>query len=102
MGSPEDEAFREVDEGPQLKVKISPFFMGKVEVTWDEYLAFYAQTSGEGRSTDTEGSRLGADAVSGATPPYGQPDQNWGMGSRPVISITHHAASFRRIWNIAR
>lgn len=94
MGSPENEPFREKDEGPQVKVTISEFFMGKVEVTWDEYLAFYAQTSSEGRTTDTEGSRArsDADAISGATPPYGQPDQNWGMGDRPVISITHHAA----------
>jgi formylglycine-generating enzyme required for sulfatase activity len=100
MGSPEDEPFRDEDEGPQVKVEISPFFIGKAEVTWDEYLAFYAQTSGEGRTTDTEGSRSGpdADAISGATPPYGQPDQNWGMGDRPVISITHHAAETYCKW----
>ena len=100
MGSPEDEPFRDEDEGPQVKVKISPFFMEKVEVTWDEYLAFYSQTSAEGRTTDTEGTRSGpdADAITGATPPYGQPDQNWGMGDRPAISITHHAAETYCRW----
>ncbi len=100
MGSPEDEPFRDDDEGPQVKVQITPFFMGKVEVSWDEYLAFYAQTSSEGRTTDTEGSRTRSDAdvISGATPPYGQPDQNWGTGDRPVISITHHAAETYCKW----
>ena len=100
MGSPGDEPFRDDDEGPQVEVNIDPFFMGEIEVTWDEYLAFYAQTSAEGRSTDTEGIRSGdeTDAITGATPPYGQPDQNWGMGMRPVISITHHAAETYCKW----
>lgn len=100
MGSPEDEAYRDPDEGPRVRVGISPFFMSEVEVTWDEYLAFYAQTSAEGRSTDTKGLRSGAeaDAITGATPPYGQPDKNWGMGKRPVISITHHAAETYCRW----
>ena len=40
MGSPEDEPFRRPDEGPVRKVTVSPFWMAKVEVTWDEYLAF--------------------------------------------------------------
>ncbi|MDB4733660.1 SUMF1/EgtB/PvdO family nonheme iron enzyme, partial [Planctomicrobium sp.] len=37
MGSPKDEEDREDDEGPQHKVKIDPFWMGKYEITWDEY-----------------------------------------------------------------
>jgi formylglycine-generating enzyme required for sulfatase activity len=40
MGSPQDEAGRKDDEGPLHKVKISPFWMGKTEVTWDEYELF--------------------------------------------------------------
>lgn len=100
MGSEEGEALRRSDEGPVREVTVSPFFMAEVETTWDEYLAFYAQTSGEGRSSDTEGSRLEKqlDAISGATPPYGQPDQGWGMGQRPVVSISHHAAETYCRW----
>ena len=37
MGSPESEADRGDDEGPQRKVKIDPFWMGKHEVTWNEF-----------------------------------------------------------------
>lgn len=101
MGSPENEPLRGNDEGPVHKVKVDSFFMAEIEVTWDEYLAFYAQTSGEGRSTDTEGGRAAqsqTDAISGATPPYGQPDQGWGKGIRPAISISYHAAETYCKW----
>jgi len=94
MGSQESEPMRRADEGPVRQITVSPFFMAEVEVTWSEFLAFYAATAGEGRSTDTEGARktLEVDAISGPTPPYGQPDQNWGMGTRPAITMSYHAA----------
>jgi formylglycine-generating enzyme required for sulfatase activity len=98
IGSPAGEPFRKEDEGPVKEVEISPFFMAELEVSWDEYLAFYAQTAAEGRSTDTEGLRKNADAISGATPPYGQPDQGWGMGKRPAISFSYHAAETYCKW----
>lgn len=94
MGSPEGEQFREADEGPQKQINISPFFMAEVEVTWDAYMAFYNATAAEGRTTDTEGTRTeeDVDAISGPTPPYMQPDQNWGLESRPAITMRYHAA----------
>jgi formylglycine-generating enzyme required for sulfatase activity len=102
MGSPATEPFRKEDEGPVREVDISRFFMAEIEVSWDEYLAFYIQTAGEGRSTDTEGLRKEreskTDAISGATPPYGQPDQGWGLGKRPAISFSFHAAETYCKW----
>ena len=102
MGSPDDEPFRKEDEGPAREVEISPFFMAEIEVSWEEYLTFYVQTSAEGRSTDTEGLRNKktneTDAISGATPPYGQPDQGWGLGQRPAISFSFHAAETYCKW----
>jgi len=94
IGSPENEQMRKPDEGPQKEVNLSPYFMAEIEVTWDTYLAFYSATAAEGRSTDTEGSRTEADvdAISGPTPPYGQPDQNWGLGNRPAITMSYHSA----------
>ena len=96
MGSPKDEPFRQADESPQRNITVSPFFMGEMEVTWDQYWAFYNETMSEGR-TDPEiiyanNSREDVDAVSGPTPPFGFPDQGWGMGSRPAITMTHYAA----------
>ncbi len=100
IGSPETESSRKENEGPQKEVKLSAFFMSQVEVTWDEFLAFYGQTGAEGRSTDTEGSRTEdeVDAISGPTPPYGQPDQNWGLGKRPAITMSYNAAETYCRW----
>ena len=41
IGSAESEPFRKDDEGPVKTVKVSPFWIGKTEVTWDEYQSFY-------------------------------------------------------------
>lgn len=100
MGSPETEQMRKKDEGPVKEVNISSFFMAETEVTWDEFLAFYTATAGEGRSSDTEETKSKAevDAVTGPTPPYGQPDQNWGMGTRPAITMSFHAAETYCKW----
>ena len=97
MGSPDKEPFHSDDEGPQKKVKISPFFMGEVEVTWRQFWAFYNETMSEGRTPPEKiyanNSRPDVDAVSGPTPPFGFPDQGWGMGDRPAITMTHYAAT---------
>ena len=101
IGSPGNEKFRKPDEGPRKEVNINPFFIGKIEVTWDEYIAFYNQTASEGRppeKTDDTSVAKTADAITGATPPYGPPDQGWGMGSRPAITMTHHAAEVYCQW----
>jgi sulfatase modifying factor 1 len=97
MGSPESEPYREADEGPVHSVRVSSFWMGRVEVTWDEFEAWYRATKAEGR-TDTRliavqsDPDAGIDAITGATPPYVPPDQGWGRGDRPAITMTHHAA----------
>ncbi|MCP4309892.1 MAG: SUMF1/EgtB/PvdO family nonheme iron enzyme [Bacteroidetes bacterium] len=100
MGSTESEKSRKTDEGPRKTVHISPLFMAEIEITWDEYLAFYSATATEGRSTDTEGIRTNSDvdAISGPTPPYGQPDQNWGLGSRPAITMSYFSAETYCKW----
>ena len=96
MGSPAGEPFRKEDEGPQKKVRVSDFFMGEIEVTWDQFWAFYSETMSEGRTPPAviyaNNSREDIDAVSGPTPPFGLPDQGWGMGSRPAITMTHYSA----------
>ena len=51
MGSPENEPFRNADESPQRNVTVSPFFMGELEVTWDQYWAFFNETMSEGRTS---------------------------------------------------
>jgi formylglycine-generating enzyme len=100
MGSPEDEPFRNQDEGPVREVEISPFFMARIEVSWDEYMAFFKQTGAQGKSSDTylNADREDVDGISGPTPPYGAPDQGWGIGKMPAMSMTHHAAEVYCEW----
>ena len=97
MGSSDKEPFHSADEGPAKKVRISPFFMGEVEVTWRQFWAFYNETMSEGRTPPEKiyanNNRPDVDAVSGPTPPFGFPDQGWGMGDRPAITMTHYAAT---------
>lgn len=96
MGSPENEPFRNNDEGPQRTVTVSPFFMSELEITWDQYWTFYSETMSEGRLAPemvrANNSRNTLDALSGPTPPFGAPDQGWGMGDRPAITMTWYAA----------
>ncbi len=98
LGSPEKEALRDEDEGPQRRIKISKFFMGKVEVSWEEYMAFFSQTSAEGKSETSSSGNGEVDGITGATPPWGAPDQGWGKETRPAITMTHHAASVYCQW----
>jgi formylglycine-generating enzyme required for sulfatase activity/nitrate/TMAO reductase-like tetraheme cytochrome c subunit len=100
MGSPENEPFRKEDEGPVREVKVDPFFMAKIEVSWNEYLAFFKQTESQIKTTDTyiQTDQGDVDAISGPTPPYGAPDQGWGKGRRPAITMTHHAAEVYCQW----
>lgn len=95
MGSPPAEPGREEEEGPQQKVTIRPFWIGKTEVTWNEYDEFAFRRGVNAMRSDarTEGRKQPAvDAVTGPTPPYADESFGFGKGRRPVISITHHAA----------
>jgi len=101
MGSGEAEPLRKNDEGPVRTVTVSKFFMGELEVTWDEYWAFYASTMSEGRLDPVvvmEKNAANPDAISGPTPPFGIPDQGWGSGSRPAITMSHYGAQTYCQW----
>jgi len=79
------------------EIKLSPFFMAKVELTWDAYRAFLMDVESEGRVHDREAEN-DLDAITGATPPWGDPAQGWGMGQRPAISMTWQAANTYCRW----
>ena len=96
MGSNANEPFHQADEAPAHQVTLDPFFMAELEVTWDQYWAFYGNTMSEGRTPPetiyANNSNPDVDAISGPTPPFGFPDQGWGGGDRPAITMTHYAA----------
>ncbi|GAA5118901.1 formylglycine-generating enzyme family protein [Luteolibacter yonseiensis] len=109
LGSPETEAGRKPDEGPQRKVRIDPFWMGKLEITWELYRPF--MENGKARNKDgtlnrdsnlttSEAPAVQAgetlnDTITQPTPPF--MPMNLGMGDGyakdfPAISMTQHAA----------
>jgi formylglycine-generating enzyme required for sulfatase activity len=93
MGSPANEQGRASDEGPQREVVIRPFWMGAMEVTWDEYdlFAFSLDLKKERQSSAAQ-TPARVDAVTRPTPPYADESFGYGKGRQPVISITYHAA----------
>ncbi|HIE51455.1 MAG TPA: hypothetical protein EYP85_06820, partial [Armatimonadetes bacterium] len=73
--------------GAKRKVVLKGFWMGKTEVTWDEYDVFLY------RLDEKEEKAAGkAHAVSRPTKPYGNPDRGFGHHGYPAIGITYHAA----------
>jgi formylglycine-generating enzyme required for sulfatase activity len=69
LGSSESESGHEPDESPQVKVKLSAFWMGATEVTYDEYQLFFE----EERDPEPK-----PDAITRPSPPY--IDFTLGMG----------------------
>jgi formylglycine-generating enzyme required for sulfatase activity len=74
LGSPEKQAGRHTDEGPQKKVQVEAFWMGKTEVTYDEFQLFFE----EARDPEPKPAKVGPDAVTRPSPPY--IDFTLGMG----------------------
>jgi formylglycine-generating enzyme required for sulfatase activity len=94
IGSPASEPNRAPDEGPQQTVRIRPFWMGRTEVTWDEYDAFaFAQAiAGAQAGASAAPAAAGADAITRPTPPYADESFGYGKGRQPAISMQHHGA----------
>lgn len=88
MGSPADEKERRADEGPQVKVRLAAFWMGRCEITWNEYELFmFAPVPAVGAATSLY------DAVSHPTKPYVEMSFGMGRDGFPAISMTQHAAN---------
>jgi formylglycine-generating enzyme required for sulfatase activity len=105
MGSPDAEANRKPDEGPQHKVKISPFWMQKFEITWNEYELFMypdeEKRTRESIKSDSSGDKL-ADAVTHPSKPYVEMSFGMGKDGFPAIAMTQHAANKYCQWLSAK
>ena len=91
IGSPQTEKGRKADEGPQQELKLSAFWMGTHEVTYDEFLLFFDD---ENTSRNSQ-----VDAVTRPTPQY--IDLSWGMGKQggfPVNSMSQYTAMMYCQW----
>ncbi len=98
MGTPDSEPGRRKDESPQHKVRVDPFWMGKYEVTWNEYRLFmFASQSGEMTGADRV-----IDGVSRPTAPFVEMSFGMGTDGFPAISMTQHAANKFAQWLSAK
>ena len=106
MGSPESEAHRNEDEGPQHRVKLEPFWMGQTEVTWDEFELWSIRL--ERALRDFGNAEIGplekaADAITKPTNPYTDMSFEMGKdGGYPAICMTQHAAKTYCEWLTAK
>lgn len=123
LGSPASETDRGDDEGPQVRVKVEPFWMAKCEVTWGEYRSFMAmydafkkmqRLAANAKGPADEQMRLiqshawndklegdwNVDAVTSPTPLYDS-SFTYGVGdqpNQPAVTITPYAARQYTKW----
>jgi formylglycine-generating enzyme required for sulfatase activity len=100
IGSPESEVGRGHDEGPQRAVRVKPFWMGRCEVTWNEYDLYWI-TRVPAKDAPKE-KRDPADAVSRPSPPYHDESFGYGRDGYPVISVSYHSAMQYCSWLSAK
>lgn len=104
MGSPKAESGREDVEGPQKKVKVAPFWMARLEVTWkeyDQYISLYDAFKAfeeKGLRAVTEANQV--DAITAPTPLY-EPSFTYEYGDDPelpAVTITQYSAKQYSKW----
>jgi len=96
MGSPDGEAGHKEDEGPQVKVKVKPFWMGKTEVSWNEYTPFMVTEVGRNKDGSKQNGKADepiTEIISQPTTPYTEMSFGMGTDGYPAISMTQHAAN---------
>src|SRR5262249_23029553 len=104
LGSPAGEKGRKADEGPQRQVTIQPFWMGKYEVTWNEYdlYAFSLDIKKEGEEVIKAAADKALDGITPQTPPYTDMTFGYAHDGFPALCMTHHAAIEYGRWLSAR
>jgi len=105
MGSSPSDENRGKNELLSRKVNVSDFWMGKYELTWDEYELWMINLDKDNREYNkldpTEADAL-SDAVTKPTAPY--TDMTFGMGKsgHPAICMTQLSAKMYCMWLSAR
>ncbi|MGE3807398.1 MAG: formylglycine-generating enzyme family protein [Gemmataceae bacterium] len=90
MGSPTSEKGRNPDEGPQHPITVKPIWMGKCEVSWDEFDLYWQDARAKREKMPPK--NLKDDAVTGPTPAYVDETYGHGREGHPVLCMTHHCA----------
>lgn len=86
VGSPEGEAGRDKNESAPKEATVKPFWMGKCEVSWVEFLPWVF-----GEKQDVEKEK--ADGITRPTKPYGSVYRERGEKGYPALGMSQHAAT---------
>jgi len=94
IGSPESEAGRDKSDLPAKQVTVKPFWMGKFEVSWPEFVpyVFIDPTNILRQVSKIEGI-VDKDSVSHPTKPYGSVYRERGEKGFPAIGMGYPAAA---------
>ncbi len=95
MGAPDSDTDADEDESPQREVSISPFWMGKTEVTWAEYSPFQVTKIDRYKNGSPKlmpENPTVFDAISQPTTPYVEMSFGMGIDGFPAIAMSQHAA----------
>jgi formylglycine-generating enzyme required for sulfatase activity len=107
MGSPDDEAGRDPNEGPRHKVTVRPFWMAKFETSWDMFDLWYKsgnlprRDEADGKlqaDTGDKTKRHPPDAITRPTNPYVDDSYYHGRTGKPALCMSHHAAMMYCHW----
>ena len=104
FGSPENEADRRDDEGPQIKVTVDPMWVAKTEVTWGLYKE-YMKLYGIFKDFESDGTRIvnddnKIDAITAPTELY-DPTFTYEYGEesdQPAVTMTQYSAQQFTKW----
>lgn len=90
VGSPDKEQGHKSDEAPVHSLAIDPFWMGKYEITWEEFELFVYPAIEKDKTAQAKAKQV--DAVTSPTPPF--TDMSFGMGKNgfPAVNMTQYAA----------
>jgi formylglycine-generating enzyme required for sulfatase activity len=106
LGSAESEPGHKPDESPQRPVAIEAFWMGKCEVTWNEFELFMYPEDEKQRSKLANNGQAYVDplcdAVTRPSKPYVEMSFGMGKDGYPAISMTQHAANKYCQWLSAK
>ncbi len=97
MGSPDDEAGRDDDEGPRRAVTVEPFWMGTHEVAYEAF-AIFRYRDRDSDATMAPGFSFSADAVARPSPPYEDPAHGMGNQGFPAAGMTQWGALHYARW----
>jgi formylglycine-generating enzyme required for sulfatase activity len=91
LGSSVSEVGHQADEGPTVRVRVSPFWIQDTELSFDAYALFrFAEKDTD--STSVDGKRLPVDAVARPSTPYEDPSFGMDGPGYPAVGMTQWGA----------